>query len=352
MGAPKEILSDFVRPGRVNMIIDGAFGSTGKGLIASVIARHNHVDVACASLSPNAGHTFYEDGQKKVTKLLPVSGIIGNDRRQQIYLTADSVIDVDLLLREIEQFDIDPERIAIHPRAAVVTQTERDEELQIGGIEAIASTQSGTGAARASKIMRTNPLAGGDPRLAGMVHRLDLSDYLRQGLSVLVETGQGIDLGLNHGLAYPYCTSRDVLPASVLADLGVHPRYLGNVMLTFRTYPIRVGNPSREGREVGQSGPFWDDSRELTWDELGVTPERTTVTDRVRRVATFSVEQYSNSCSLVEPSHIFLNFCNYLREDELRTFYGLSPRPTHIGYGPRPEQVAPWEPGILDRLFK
>ena len=48
MGAPKEILSDFVRPGRVNMIIDGAFGSTGKGLIASVIAAFGADDMRYA----------------------------------------------------------------------------------------------------------------------------------------------------------------------------------------------------------------------------------------------------------------------------------------------------------------
>ena len=130
---------DFVKPGKINMIIDGQFGSTGKGAIAAKIAIDNDIQVACASLSPNAGHTFYENGIKKVTKLLPVCGIVGNNKRQQIYLSANSVIDTKILFEEIEKFNIDPNRVLIHPRAAVVTEENRQEEARVGGIEYIAS---------------------------------------------------------------------------------------------------------------------------------------------------------------------------------------------------------------------
>ena len=348
-----DCLSGFIKPGKINMIIDGCLGSTGKGVIAAAIARDNFIHIACASLSPNAGHTFYENGQKKITKLLPVAGIWNNDKQQQIYLSAGTVIDVDLLFQEIEEFNIDPNRICIHPRAAVVTQQDREEETRQGGIEKIASTQSGAGAARASKLMRKNPLAQDTPKLKDMIGILPLHEYLRLGLNVLLESGQGVDLGLDHGLAYPYCTSRDVLPAHLLADLGVHPRYLGSVMLIFRTFPIRVGNIVRDGKEVGTSGPFWSDSKETTWEELGVEQEYTTVTKRVRRVATFSLDQYKHSLELVQPTHIFLNFVNYLREEDLPLFkFKKLKKPTHVGFGPRPEQISRWSDSCLEGLLK
>lgn len=67
------MFKDFILPDKCNLIIDGQFGSTGKGLIASAIAEQCHVDLAVGRLSPNAGHTFYLDGKKNVTKLLPVA---------------------------------------------------------------------------------------------------------------------------------------------------------------------------------------------------------------------------------------------------------------------------------------
>lgn len=339
--------SNFVKYGKVSMIIDGQFGSTGKGAIAARIAMDNHIHVACGTLSPNAGHTFYLDGKKMVSKQIPISGII-NDRNSQIYLTAGSVIDVESLFAEMDKFNIDPGRVAIHPRAAVVTKADKEEEARLGGIEKIASTQSGAGAARASKIMRTNPLAQGTPELKDFVKELDIHYYLRQKLSVVVETGQGVDLGLNFGLDYPHCTSRDVLPSAILADLGVHPKYMGNSMLTFRTYPIRVGNIVRDGDTVGDSGPFYPDTDEVSWGDLQVTPERTTVTNRIRRVGTFSIQQYRRSVDLVQPTHVFLNFINYVTEEDLPRFMfkGMK-KPSVVGFGPHPEQICRWDRDTL-----
>lgn len=81
------MLSNFVQPGKVSLIIDGQFGSTGKGLIASRIAYDNHIDVCAASLSPNAGHTFYKWNaeEKLITKLLPVCGILKKKDLLYIY---------------------------------------------------------------------------------------------------------------------------------------------------------------------------------------------------------------------------------------------------------------------------
>lgn len=349
-----KVIPNFCKQKKVSVIIDGQFGSTGKGLIASRIAFDNHYDIAIASLSPNAGHTFYDaDWKKYVTKLLPVTGIL--DKRCIIYLSADAVIDPNILLSEIQRFEIDEDRICIHPRAAIITPLEKQQEQQQDGVKTIASTQSGTGAARSSKIMRKGILAEQYEPLKKFVKKLDISFLLDHGCSAIVETGQGTDLGLNHGLAYPYCTSRDPHPSYILGELGLHPRYFGKSIVSFRTFPIRVGNIIENEKEVGFSGPFWNDSKEITFSELGVPDELTTVTKRVRRIATFSMKQYINTLTLIQPDFIFLNFVNYYKKDFEKykiDFPKNIRKPTHMGYGPYPWNVCEYNEEELSSILK
>lgn len=340
-------LEEFVIPGKINMIVDGQFGSTGKGLLASAISNCNHIDFAIGRLSPNAGHTFYVDNKKYVTKMLPVAGIM--QRKTTIYLSAGSVIDVDILLKEMKEFDIDRDKVIIHPRAAIVTDADKDIESDSNGVKRIASTQSGAGSARASKIMRKNPLAKNDKRLTDMIsHGYELSDIIDNDLCCLVETGQGFDLGLNFGLDYPHCTSIDVIPSSVLADIGMHPRDIGNIAMCMRTYPIRVGNIMEDNKVVGYSGDVYPDSRELTWEELGQLPELTTVTKRVRRVFTFSSIQYKRSLFYIRPDCVFLNFVNYCKypdvvnEEWFKSIVNIR-KPDFVGIGPNIEDVIPFD---------
>lgn len=334
---------DVIQPGKVNMIIDGQFGSTGKGLIASAIAMENHIDLAIGRLSPNAGHTFYWDGKKCVSKMLPVAGII--QKRTGIHLSAGSVIDVDRFFQEIEEFDIDPSKVTIHPRAAIVTPEDKEEEQDQQGVKTIASTQSGTGAARASKIMRKNPLAMNEPRLKEFIYPeyWDLSELERAKLCVLVESGQGLDLGLNFGYQYPNCTSIDVIPAAILGDIGAHPTELGKVIMSMRTYPIRVGNITEDGEMVGYSGDVHPDSREISWDDLDMEPELTTVTHRPRRIFTFSQKQYEKSLYYIRPDYVFLNFVNYLTQEDIhykwfKKMMGIR-KPDFVGVGPEIKDV-------------
>ena len=74
-----------------------------------------------------------------------------------------------------------------------------------------------------------------------------------------------------------------------------------------RTYPIRVG---------GTSGPGYLDQEELSWEQVGQPEERTTVTNRIRRVFEFSAMQIAEAIRQSGPNEIFLNFCNYQTEQE------------------------------------
>ena len=59
---------------------------------------------------------------------------------------------------------------------------------------------------------------------------------------------------------------------------------------------------------VGYSGDGYPDQQELTWEEVGQTPEKTTVTKLTRRIFTLSKIQTAEAIRTCAPDEIFLNF--------------------------------------------
>lgn len=320
-------LYDFFMPGMASVIVGGQFGSEAKGLAAGIVSRRNETNVSrvcTTNAGAQAGHTtVLEDGKTFVCYHLPTIGVL--DQNSVIYLNAGSIIDPELLMREIQDVGAvtgeDPERMAgrimIHPNAAVITDSAKLTE-KMGATTHLGSTQKGVGAALAAKIMRRiDAVASECKSLKPMVSWLDLNRYDGE---ISVEIPQGTGLSLNASRFYPKCTSRDCWVGQGLTDAGLHPSKLYNTLMVCRTLPIRVGHIyDDQGNKVGDSGPFFSDSRELDWerDLPGINPERTTVTKRVRRIATWSREQYLHSLRLNRPTHVLLTFTNYLTEDEL-----------------------------------
>lgn len=325
-----------LKEGKLNILIDGQFGSTGKGLVASYIGWYNHVDIAITNASMNAGHTFYVNDVKYVTKHLPITGIL--NKRSTIYLCAGAIINPEYLMQELKTFDIDPNRVCIHPRAAIIEEQDREHETK-GSVKKIASTQSGVGSALIRKIDRKAKLAKDNPLINHMVNEIDLAFYLDQGVIVGMEVPQGFSLSINSGYSYPHCTSREITVTAAMSDAQLHPSYLGNVFAVIRTFPIRVGNIVEDGKVVGDSGPFYPDSKETSWEELGFEKEYTTNTKRVRRVATFSMIEYKKMLKMFHPDYIFLNFANYLSLDKLQKLLKKLPEVTHVCVGPKINDV-------------
>lgn len=107
--------------GKLNITMDGQFGSTGKGLLNDWIAQNADVlpNICITNASPNAGHTFVDtNGQKRTCFHLPVSGVILP--HTQIHLCAGSIIDPVVLAEEMQTFNVAPDRVTIHPRACIV----------------------------------------------------------------------------------------------------------------------------------------------------------------------------------------------------------------------------------------
>lgn len=329
------------RPGAF-VLVDGQYGSTGKGLAAAVLAEHaGHMfDAVTSNAGPNSGHTSYINGRKVVLCQLPTFGVACENYGYPIpmYMNAGAVIAPEKLKGEIMDYVADRSLVRIHPHAAVVSSGAVLQETDLK--DAVGSTGKGTGAALADKIMRKQG-AVAQNAMPGFRfgHRPDPQDS-----RVFVEVSQGFSLSLNAGGFYPYCTSRDCTVAQALSDACMHPYDFMGAMMVLRTFPIRVG---------GNSGPGYSDQKEITWEELGVEPEITTVTKKVRRVFTWSDLQYIEALMTNRPSMLFFNFMNYLPRDKQGQFVvdkvqiyhqtmGTEPDLVLLGYGPKNEDVVPF----------
>jgi len=354
---------NLIRPGHVTVLLGGQWGSEAKGSAAAWLAyelskNDKFFDIVSTNAGAQAGHTSVHQGVKRVVFHLPTASLISKDHFRDygmIYLNAGSIIDPDGLVRELEENKIltGKTRFAIHPMAAVITDECRAAENEVDSAQTkTASTRKGVGQALARKVLRSGMVAKDHPVLQQWVRRVDLNDNLCNGGSVLLEVPQGVSLSLNHSPFYPHTTSRDCTPMSALSDAGVHPSFLGKTLLVLRTFPIRVGNIVEDGETLGTSGDCFGDQEEITWEALGVAPEITTVTKRVRRVFTFSGEQIRQTFALTRPDVIMLTFCNYCDKKTLGTVLDKIRRAAdHVNirqpevlleWGPTTEDVQPW----------
>lgn len=340
----------------IHAVVDGQFGSTGKGALAAWLAVQAHrqeveFPLTITNAGPNSGHTSYcpKTDDKIVLKQLPTFAVIQSilGHSPMVYFSAGAVIDVDILNAEMDRF---PEVVVyVHPNAAVVTDEDRAAEHS-GTVAAVAGTRSGTGAAIARKVLR-DPEAvishpGHKSRLKrGFVQRRDIG-YTAVYNRVFMEVSQGFSLGFHSDRFFPKTTSRECTVMQGIADAQLPPQRVQRVYGSYRTFPIRVGNV-----DGFSSGEWYEDQHEISWDELpGVEPERTTVTNRVRRIATFSDSQFVESANANGIDFAFINFLNYLPFDERRKFIARLHRIADVrtiikpifigGFGPTVDDIA------------
>lgn len=308
--------------GQATTLLGGQWGSEAKGCAAAWLAVYlqtieRNFSLVTTNAGAQAGHSSTHNGVKRIVYHLPTYPLIQAAMGlppATIYLNAGSIIDPDIMQREINTHRIDEDNFFIHPNAAVIT--DEDKEAEMHGLSPqtkIASTRKGVGQALANKVLRASQVARHHPTLKSYVRRIDLNARLGMGHSVLVEIPQGFGLSLNHSRFYPHVTSRDCTPMNALADAGIHHTFGGKVIMVLRTFPIRVGNIHHDGHEIGFSGHHYPDQMETSWETLGVEAEITTVTKRIRRVFTWSMQQVSDAIGVCRPDLIFLTFCNYLK---------------------------------------
>jgi adenylosuccinate synthase len=329
--------------------MDTQWGSCGKGKVEGALyQRFPSIAAGVSDNMPNAGHTVYDpEGVKQVLKALPVASAMGRAG----YLGPHAAFYPSTLLAEWDKVKHHGGSVYVDKMASTVQTADMMKEHHL--LSQIASTGQGGGAATIRKIERMGlgTLAGSSDWLEQgaesrmlVVRTSVLIQALARNCPVMLEGSQGFDLSLNHGHEYPHVTSRDVTPNRMLDNASLSPFDCREVVGVVRTFPIRVGNYGEFS-----SGPCYHDQREMTWAEIsGVAgkdvEERTTVTNRVRRVFSFSERQFVKFERTCRPTRLFVTFGDYLPGKLLGEFidrlHSLSgARVMAVSHGPKSEDT-------------
>ena len=311
----------------VDVLVGGQYGSEGKGNISAYLARE--YDLLVRVGGPNAGHTVYAKPKPCTFHHLP-SGCLAAPQAK-LLIGPGATIYPPRLLDELNQFKINCSRMYIDPQAMIISKKDRSNEGSL--VNTIGSTGQGVGAANARRIRLRQP---GRVKLAKDCRELrhlicDTCEVLEKAFErqsrIFLEGTQGTALSLYHG-HYPFVTSRDTTVAGCLAEAGISPSRTRKIVMVCRTYPIRVESP-----QGGTSGPM---AREITWGEVAkrskyktadlTEKERTSTTDRQRRVGEFEWAWLRKAASLNAPTDIALTFVDYVtkKNEDARRFEQLS----------------------------
>lgn len=306
----------------VTIVLDGQAGSCGKGKICGYIAQKDPIKIATNNWSSNAGHTYVEDnGQKIVVSHIPM-GMVNKDVK--LLINAGAIITPEILSEEIRKYAgiLGERKIYIHPRAMIIQEKHRGmekEKIRSG------STFKGCGAALAEKSMRLPEVelmkeyVSKFPKdIQKHIEIIDTAIVLNDTTEeILIEGAQGCDLDINYGLTYPYVTSRQCGASQLIADAGISPFKVKDVIMVIRPYPIRISNHTNLGIDIN-SGDYFN-SKEISWEEVRrrsgcqeEIKEYTTVTKKVRRVFEMNWERLQYNVKINRPTQIALNFAQYI----------------------------------------
>ena len=307
----------------VDVLVGAQYGSEGKGNIASYLAPE--YDVLVRVGGPNAGHKVFLGGEKHSYAFhhLPSGTLHSN---VQLIIAPGSTLHVHNLMKEIAECLVTKDRLAIDPQAMIIEETDIEFEKKTL-VKSIASTGSGVGAANARKMLRDAKFDGDlgkvKIQLAKDIKALHpyiketrtlLDDCFRLGKRVFLEGTQGTGLSIHHGL-YPHVTSRETSASGCLSDAGISASRVRRIIMVCRTYPIRV-----QDTDAGKTSGHMN--TEISYEELSRRSEipveelkkieKTTTTNRQRRIGEFEWELLRKAASLNGPTDVALTFADYL----------------------------------------
>jgi adenylosuccinate synthase len=296
------------------VVVGGQFGSEGKGKVSAIITLQEQIDLCIRCGGPNSGHSFQkEDGALALVRQLP-TGFVRPETR--LLIPAGGLVDLEVLRGEIDALGLSADRVGVDRNAMIITLADREQERRLGLADRLSSTLCGVGAAVARRVLRAADVTlARDAAATREWLRPFLTDVsaeanaaVDQGKKVLIEGTQGSGLSLYHSPHYPKTTSRDTNAAGFVSEVGLSPRLISEIVLVFRTFPIRVAGQ--------QAGPLHE---ELTWEQLqkesgSPVPlqEYTSVTQKLRRIGRFDWPAARRAILLNRPTRLALNFVDYL----------------------------------------
>mgnify|MGYP006278826531 CR=1 FL=1 len=305
---------------KIKCVIGGQYGSEGKGKVARQLCKDKLTDMAVRCGGPNSGHTVTLWNDEEISLQQLPTGVV--EDVNAVGLSAGCLIDKERLFEEISMFDIGTiedrgsKALVIDKNAVVIKDDYVEEEKKRKLGERVASTCTGTGEAVAKRAIRdpSVTLAGDDPELEK--YTVDsVGNYVRSNRTVssttVIEGTQGFGLSVYHSPFYPKATSRDTTVSGFLSEVGISPFDLDECIMVMRTFPIRVG---------GNSGPM---ENEIDWEtirkESGAPhkiSERTSVTDKKRRVGRFEWEMARKAFNYNKPTQLAIMGLDYLNYDD------------------------------------
>lgn len=296
------------------VVVGGQYGSEGKGKVSAFITKQEDIDICVRCGGPNSGHSFVdENGKTIVVRQLPTGFV---NPRTRLLIPPGALIDPIIVKQEIESLGLTPERVGIDRKCFLIEEKDREEEQRLHLRERLSSTLCGVGAAQARRILRST-----DAKLARDASKehpwlnqylTDVSDEVNNALDsnkkALIEGTQGFGLSLYHSDHYPKTTSRDTTAAGFLSEVGVSPRLVTEIVVVFRTFPVRVAGE--------QAGPL---KEEISWEKLREESgyphsieEWTTVTRKIRRVARFDWDLAARCVRINRPTCLAVNCLDYI----------------------------------------
>lgn len=358
-------------PGKLTFVLDASAGSSGKGKIGSHVCQYaDNWQFCCNTFSPQAGHWVkLNDGRSFFYQTLNSCAYL-HEKYERMYLAPGCIIELPAFFREMEENNVPRHKIGISPIAAILQEIDPAFERGVAdfdgkpcerhsGTMKRGTTAHGAGAARARRVLRRPEAkyARDIPELKEFLCDVptEIMNRLDKGQSGLMEVAQGFQLSYLLSEFFPYTTSRNCTVMAGLDDAMIPPKYAGNVILNLRTFPIRINSKKyidKNGNHLtwaqvqagkagvdyevidSPSGPGYEDSKELTWEELtklAGSPEpiieMTSVTKLPRRVFTFSRQNLRDAIRYNKTSgqtFLSLNFANYV-DHELTGKSGCHP---------------------------
>jgi adenylosuccinate synthase len=249
------------------VVVGGQYGDEGKGKIISFLAKQKWDVIGRAGVGPNAGHSVWHNGTKYALSLLP-SGFLNKEAR--LLVGAGVSVDPKKLIKEITTLNIDPKMIGIDFNCTVITDKHIELDINSTNSQKIGTTKTGCGPAVASRANRIATLARDCPELKPYLTEVSLE--CNNAKNVLIEASQGFMLSVLYG-TYPFTTSKDTAAATAIADVGIGPMRVKDVIMVIKSYTTRVG-----------SGPMGIEMSAEEAKNKGMS-EFGTVTGRARRIS-------------------------------------------------------------------